>query len=84
MAAATADDPGGRTIRRLLPPMLLLPLALGWLRLEGERHGLYEAALGTAMTMLIFIVVFSTLLYHAGAASAARRLSSNDNGNCWP
>ena len=66
MAAATADDPGGRTIRRLLPPMLLLPLALGWLRLEGERHGLYEAALGTAMTMLIFIVVFSTLLYHAG------------------
>ena len=39
---------------------------LGWLRLAGERYGLYEAALGTAMMMLIFIVIFSTLIYHAG------------------
>ena len=66
MAAVTANDPGGRTIRRLLLPMILLPLALGWVRLAGERYGLYEAALGTAMMMLIFIVMFSVLVYYAG------------------
>ena len=66
MAAVTADDPGGRTIRLLLLPMILLPLTLGWLRLAGERYGLYEAALGTAMMMLIFIVIFSALVYYAG------------------
>jgi PAS domain S-box-containing protein len=66
MATVTADDPGGRTIRRLLLPMILLPLALGWMRLAGERYGLYQAALGTAMMMLIFIIVFSTLVYYAG------------------
>ena len=66
MAVVTADDPGGRTIRSLLLPMILLPLTLGWLRLAGERYGLYEAALGTAMMILIFIVIFSTLIYHAG------------------
>jgi PAS domain S-box-containing protein len=66
MAAVTADDPGGRTIRLLLLPMILLPLGLGWLRLAGERYGLYEAAFGTATMMLIFIAIFSTLVYYAG------------------
>ncbi|MHB9050219.1 MAG: GAF domain-containing protein [Pirellulales bacterium] len=66
MALVTADDPGGMTVRRLLLPTVLLPLVLGWLRLEGERRGFFEAALGTAMMMLIFIVIFSTLSYYAG------------------
>jgi len=66
MAAVTADDSGGRTIRLLLLPMILVPLGLGWLRLAGERSGFYEAAFGTALMMLIFIFIFSALSYHAG------------------
>jgi Kef-type K+ transport system membrane component KefB len=66
MSAVTADDPGGRTIRLLLLPIFVLPLTLGWLRLAGERYGHYETALGTAMMILIFIVILSTLSYHAG------------------
>ena len=39
MAQVTADDPGGVSLRRLLPGFVLLPLLLGWLRLAGERAG---------------------------------------------
>ncbi len=79
MAAVTAEDPGGGMIRSLLFPMILLPVILGWFRLVGERQGLYDAASGTATMMVIFIVVFSALTYHAGRrvtqSSAALRQS---------
>lgn len=66
IAAVTADDPGGGIIRSLLLPLTLLPVVLGWLCLAGERQGIYEASLGTAMTMLIYIIIFSALAYQAG------------------
>ncbi len=66
MAAVTADDPGGGIIRSLLLPLTLLPVVLGGLRLAGERQGIYEASLGSAITMLIFIIIISVLAYQAG------------------
>ncbi len=66
MAQITAAEAGASSIRRLLIPALLLPIGLGWLRVAGERYGLFDAAMGTALMMLIFIVVFSSLTYHAG------------------
>ncbi|MCL5281093.1 MAG: PAS domain-containing protein, partial [Planctomycetes bacterium] len=76
MAQVTASDPGGVSLRRLLPLLIILPLPLGWLRLAGEHAGLFDAATGTAMTMLLFIVIFSALAYHAGrrASRAAKVL----------
>jgi signal transduction histidine kinase len=66
MARFTAPGPGGAMIRRLLLPMVLLPVALGWLRLAGERTGWFDAGLGTSLTMLIFIVTLSTMVFFAG------------------
>ncbi len=66
MAQMTANDAGGASIRRLLIPAILLPLGLGWLRLAGERAGLYDPAIGTALVMLAFIVVFTSFVYWAG------------------
>ena len=65
MAQVTANDPGGVSIRRLLPAFVILPLLLGWLRLAGERAGVFDAATGTGMMMLLFIIIFSALTYHA-------------------
>ncbi len=77
MAQVTADDPGGISLRRLLPAFVLLPLLLGWLRLAGERAGVFDAATGTGIMMLVFIITFAALAYHAGrrasrSASALR------------
>ena len=57
------DDPGGAMVRRLLFPMVAASLLLGWLRLFGERSGLYEMAFGTAARTLLEILLFLALLW---------------------
>ena len=37
----TTADTGGIIARRLLPPLMILPLIIGWLRIKGERTGLF-------------------------------------------
>ena len=66
MAQVIASDAGGASIRRLLIPAILLPLGLGWLRLAGERAGLFDPAMGTALVMMTFIVVFASFVYWTG------------------
>ena len=66
MTQVTAFDAGGAVIRRLALPVLLLPVAIGWLRLLGERSKLFDAAMGTAITMVIYIVVLACATYLVG------------------
>lgn len=75
LAIVTADDAGGALIRRLLAPMILLPLVLGWLRLGGERRGWFDAGMGTSLMMLVFIVLFSCIVVIGG-----RWVSRSDAG----
>jgi len=70
MAQISANDAGGAIIRRLVLPVIFLPTVVGWLRLIGGRMGLFTATVGTALVILVSIVVFSCLVYQAG-----RRLS---------
>jgi len=65
MTRVTAADSGGAAIRRLLP-LLLCPVGFGWLRLLGERSRLYDAAMGTALMMVVFIVIFAGATYLVG------------------
>jgi PAS domain S-box-containing protein len=54
-----ASDPGpaGQVVRRFLPAALLVVPLVAWLRLTGERAGLYDEAVG-----LSIMVVFEALL----------------------
>ena len=77
MTQVTADDPGGVSVRRMLP-ILLVPIGLGWLRLAIERWGLFDAATGTALMMIVFMVTLAVMIYAAGhktsqAAAVERR-----------
>jgi PAS domain S-box-containing protein len=67
------DSMGGVVARRLLPAAMLIPLVLGWLRLEGERAGLYETEVGVAL-----IVVFSVAILAAMVGVNARLLHQTD------
>ena len=74
--AAIVFDPGigGAVARRLLPPAILLPFVLGWLRIQGERSQVYDAAFGTAIVMLLLIATYSVfVLVHAEALGRADR-----------
>ncbi|HET6285085.1 MAG TPA: ATP-binding protein [Polyangia bacterium] len=81
LLALRGDDAGGVIFRRLLPPIMLLPLILGWLRTAGERAGLYDTAFGTAARTLVEMVLFAGLLWwtakgisqHARAAREAEQ-----------
>lgn len=44
-----ADDAGGFVARRLLLLSVALPLFIGWVGLQGLRHGLYDIEVGTAL-----------------------------------
>ena len=48
-AALLDRSEAGHELRRLLPPVLILPIALGWVALAGERAGWYDHAFSTAL-----------------------------------
>jgi diguanylate cyclase (GGDEF)-like protein len=54
---ATSDTMGGLLSRWLLPTIPIMLFTLGWLRLEGEKAGLYEFQFGVALMVLMSIVV---------------------------
>ncbi|CAN5820453.1 hypothetical protein BH23GEM9_BH23GEM9_15850 [soil metagenome] len=57
---------GGILQRRLLPPALLVPLLLGWLRLLGERAGLFGTETGVALFALATMLIFVLLVWWTG------------------
>ena len=79
LLALGRDDPGGTVLRRLIVPIIGIPLLLGWLRVLGQQYNLYDMAFGTAVRTLAEIVLFIMLLWwtatgisvHAQAARQA-------------
>lgn len=62
MQTLNGDSLGGALARRVLPVSLLIPLTLGWLRLEGERHGLYGREIGTSLLVVTLMTVLTGFL----------------------
>jgi diguanylate cyclase (GGDEF)-like protein len=63
MATITDDGPAGRTARILLPCAIVIPIAMGWLRLLGQRAGLYESELGMSIFVMSNVLVFAMLIW---------------------
>jgi len=62
VAVITSDDAGGVLARRLLPPAILVPIGLGWLRLWEQRIGLFGGDLGLAIAVVLTVVAFTTFI----------------------
>ncbi|MBV9215459.1 MAG: PAS domain S-box protein [Acidobacteria bacterium] len=62
-AVAGRDDPGGMAFRQLLVPIILVSLALGWLRVIGQTSGVYDTAFGTAIRTVLELILFVALLW---------------------
>jgi PAS domain S-box-containing protein len=60
--------PARLLLRRLLPSAIVMVAVAGWLRLEGQRLGLYGTELGAAL-MVILTIVLLTVLVWRGARS---------------
>lgn len=69
---ASTSTQGGLMLRRLLPAALLIPVVLGWLRLQGERAHYYESAAGTlAMVAVLVMVLGSLVWFYANSLDAS-------------
>ncbi len=62
MRVFTSDSAGGILARRLLPAVIFVPVALGWLRLKGQQAGFYDTELGVALIAISSILIFAILV----------------------
>jgi PAS domain S-box-containing protein len=69
----TSDGPGSVVARRLLPLAVVLLPVIGWLGLQGQRHGLFSPAEGAALRVLA-----STVVLALAVLSLTKRLNRLD------
>jgi len=75
MRVISSDNAAGFLIRRLLPPVVLIPIALGWLCLQGLSRGFFDVEAGIGLlvtaniiTLGVLIAVNSHVLFRADTA----------------
>ena len=61
-----SSGPGGMLVRKVLPAILTGPFLLGWIRLQGQRAGLYETEFGLAMFVVASSLVLAGILVAYG------------------
>ncbi len=63
MTIFSSSSLGGRTVRRLLPAAIVIPLVLGWMRMWGYNQGPYSVEYSRAIFTVSIIVVFVALVW---------------------
>jgi PAS domain S-box-containing protein len=59
---------GSRLARQLLPMAILIPIALGFLRLYGEEKGLYNRSFGVVLYSSLTVIIFVGLIWNSMAS----------------
>jgi PAS domain S-box-containing protein len=72
----SSQGPSGVLVRRLVPAIVVLPVALGAACVEGERRGLYSGELGAAL-----LVAANVLCFVAIVLWTARELARADSAS---
>jgi PAS domain S-box-containing protein len=72
-ALTLSATPGGTLVRRVLPAAVLVPFALAWVRIQGQRAGLYGLEVGTGLLALIIVGFLVRMV-----VTAARELNVAD------
>ena len=74
MAIVGRTDISRFLVRRLLPAAIAIPVILAWLRIEGQRAGLYGTAVGTILFAAASVILISALiLWSAGMLDRLER-----------
>jgi len=59
----TSDNIGGLISRRLIPVSVIIPIIIGWLRIRGERLGLFESEKGVVLVAITYTICFLVLVW---------------------
>jgi PAS domain S-box-containing protein len=60
-AAMLRSDRAGGAVARWVLPFVILPPPLGWVVLQGERHGLYDAATAMSLFAIINLIIIAAI-----------------------
>jgi PAS domain S-box-containing protein len=63
MAAVTSRGAGGVMAQRLLPAVILIPAAIGWVSWLAQQRGVVDAVMGLSLFVVANIVVFTALIW---------------------
>lgn len=74
MAIFISPGPAGTLLRRIAAPVLLLPLAFGYLVILGRQADVFDRGLSIATLVVLVIVVLGTIIW-----STARVIERSDN-----
>jgi PAS domain S-box-containing protein len=69
---------GGLMARRVLPLAILLPMVVGWLRLQGQKAGWYQTEVGLALFAASNVVIFGVVIWLA--ARTLNRVDADRRG----
>lgn len=58
-----SDSTAGIISRRLVPPLTVLPIVIGWLRVHGERIGLFASEQGVVIVAITYTFCFFVLVW---------------------
>ena len=58
-----SQGPGGILARRLILPAIVIPPALGYLRVVGQQSNLDDTGMGTALLVVVLVVLFTGLIW---------------------
>jgi two-component system phosphate regulon sensor histidine kinase PhoR len=65
MKVISSEGPGGMLLRRLLPGAVAVIVLAGWFRLLGEHRDLYGREMGTALFVVVNIILLSGLIWRS-------------------
>lgn len=68
MKIFTGQYGGSLMARRLLPGVFILPVVIGWLRISGERTGLFESEVGVVLVAMTYTLCFLWLVWVAAGS----------------
>ena len=74
MALALSEEPGGSTVRLLLPAMIIVPTILAWVRILVQKLGYYNTSTGAALFALAASMIYVALiLWNASSIDLASK-----------
>ena len=63
VAAILGEGPGGMMARAMMIPAVVVPLILGYARVQGQQANVFDTGLGTALFAVLVVVLFSALIW---------------------
>ena len=67
LALLLRQDAGGMLLRKMLPPAILLPLLMGYVRLRGHYLDWYDLPMGTGLLVILLILFFLLFLWRSAS-----------------